>query len=80
MTEIIVAVLALIGSLVGTYFSNKKSSALIVYRIEHLEAQVSKHNELIERTYRLEENDAVTNEKIANINTKIKSLEHCCHK
>jgi hypothetical protein len=75
MTEIIVAVLALIGSLAGTYVSNKKSSELIVYRIEQLEKQVNKHNGLIERTYRLEESDAVTNEKIAAINNRIRDLE-----
>lgn len=75
MTEIIVAVLALIGSLVGTYFSNRKSSALIVYRIERLEEQVCKHNKVIERTYMLEGNDAVTNEKIAAINNRIRDLE-----
>lgn len=75
MTEIIVAVLALIGTLAGTYFSNKKSSDLIVFRIERLEEQVCKHNALIERTYRLEENDAVTNEKIASINNRIRDLE-----
>lgn len=75
MTEIIVAVLALIGSLTGTYFSNKKNSDLIVYRIDRLEEQVCKHNKVIERTYRLEESDAVTNEKIAAINNRIRDLE-----
>lgn len=75
MTEIIVAVLALIGTLSGTYFSNKKNSDLIIYRIEKLEEQVCKHNQIIERTYRLEETDAVTNEKIAAINNRIRDLE-----
>ena len=35
--EIIAAVLALCGSLCGTYFANRKASALIAYRLEQLE-------------------------------------------
>lgn len=52
--EIIVAVLALIGTVAGTYFSNRKSAALIEYRMDQLEEQVRKHNQVIERTYKLE--------------------------
>ena len=41
MESIIVAAvtggLALIGTLVGTYFANRKSAALIAYRLEELE-------------------------------------------
>ena len=41
-------------SLIGVYIANRKSSALIAYRIEELEKKVHKHNNLIERTYVLE--------------------------
>ena len=41
-------------SLAGVYFANRKSQALIAYRIEKLEHKVDRHNNLIERTYRLE--------------------------
>lgn len=45
MTEgIIVGILSLIGTLAGTYFANRKSSALIAYRLELLEKKVDKHN------------------------------------
>ena len=38
MTEtVIVAVLSLIGTMAGAYFANKKSAALIAYRLEELE-------------------------------------------
>ena len=37
MESIVVAALALVGTLAGTYFSNRKSSALIAYRLEELE-------------------------------------------
>lgn len=41
-------------SLIGVYIANRKSSALIAYRLEELEKKVQKHNNLIERTYVLE--------------------------
>ena len=76
MTEtIVVALLSLVGTLVGSYFSNKKTTALVVYRIERLENQVNKHNQVIERTYKLEEHEAVTDEKIEVINHRIRDLE-----
>lgn len=51
---IIVAGISLIGTLAGSYLSNSKTSALISYRIEQLESKVNKHNNLVERTYKLE--------------------------
>jgi len=39
-----------LGSLAGILTANR----LVVYRIEQLEAKVSKHNNLVERIYRLE--------------------------
>ena len=52
--EIIVAGLALVGSLSGTYFANRRATALIAYRLEQLEKKVHKHNSVIERQYELE--------------------------
>ena len=50
---IIVAVITgsvtLIGTLAGSYFSQRKSTALITYRIGQLETKVDKHNHLVER-------------------------------
>ena len=43
--EIIAAVLALCGSLCGTYFANRKASALIAYRLEQLELKVNRELE-----------------------------------
>lgn len=58
MSDAWIAVLsaALTGllSLWGVYAANRKSSALIAYRIEQLENKVNKHNNLIERTFVLE--------------------------
>jgi type VI protein secretion system component VasK len=76
MTEtVIVAVLSLIGTMAGAYFANKKSAALIAYRLEQLEQKVAKHNGLVERTYHLEEAAAVFEEKLKVANHRIDDLE-----
>lgn len=68
MTEtIIVALLSLVGTLVGAYFANRKGTALIAYRLEQLENKVNLHNQVIERTYKLENRVAVDEEKIAHL-------------
>ena len=41
-------------SLCGVYFSNRKSAALIEYRLKQLEDKVNKHNSVVERTFMLE--------------------------
>lgn len=54
MDTIIVAAISLIGTLVGSYFANSKTTALLSYRLEQLEKKVEKHNQVVERTYKLE--------------------------
>lgn len=72
---VIVAVLSLIGTMAGTYFANRRASALIAYRLEQLEEKVAKHNQVVERTFRLEDNDALLEEKIKVANHRIEDLE-----
>lgn len=47
------AVTAIFGFL-GTYLANRKQTALIAYRLEVLEKKVDKHNNLVERMYKVE--------------------------
>lgn len=55
MTEgIWVAIISLLGTLGGTLGGILISNRLTVYRLAQLEEKVSRHNQLIERTYRLE--------------------------
>ena len=76
MTDtVIVALLSLIGTLVGAYLANRKSTALVVYRLEQLENKVNKHNQVIERTYKLEEQEALLEEKVRVANHRIDDLE-----
>ena len=74
MESIIVGVLALIGTLAGTYFANRKSAAIIAYRLEALEKKVQAHNSLVERVYHLEEKDAIHDEKLKAANHRISDL------
>ena len=75
LTSIIVAALALVGTLAGSWLANRKSAALIAYRLEELEKKVDKHNQVIERTYRLEEQELLLEEKIKVANHRIEDLE-----
>lgn len=54
MTEIIIALIAFLGTLIGSFTANQKT----LWRIEQLEAKVEKHNQLIERVTALEAKDA----------------------
>lgn len=58
-TEIIVALIAAGGGLLGSLVGVIASSKLTAYRIQQLENKVEKHNTVIERTYKLEETEAV---------------------
>ncbi len=48
-TEILIALLSLTGTLIGTCGGILVSNRLTTYRIEQLEKKVDKHNNLIER-------------------------------
>lgn len=71
-TEIIIAILGFFGSLAGSFGGFK----LISYRVEQLEKKVEKHNCVIDRVYKLEQEQAVNVEKIAVANHRIDDLEH----
>ena len=76
MTDaIIVAVLGLVGTLAGSYLANRNSAALVDYRMEQLAQKVNKHNNLIERTYALEESVALMDERVKVANHRIADLE-----
>ena len=64
---IIVAILSLIGSLVGTLGGIVVSNKLTLYRIDKLEQKVEKHNQVIERVYKLEKDEAVMQEEIEHL-------------
>ena len=72
---IIIALISLLGTLGGTFGGILATSKLTNYRIEQLEKKVDKHNNIIERTYKLEDNDKLLEEKIKVANHRIDDLE-----
>ncbi len=72
---IIVGVLSMIGTFTGSFITGRKAMVLIAYRIEQLEQRVSKHNSLVERMYKLEEESSVIQEQIKVANHRLTDLE-----
>lgn len=71
VSEIIIAVCSLLGTAAGSFGGMR----LMSYRIEQLEKRVDKHNNVIERVYRLEEKDAIHDEQMRVANHRIADLE-----
>lgn len=72
---VIVAIISFAGTILGSLFGIITANKLSNYRIEQLEKKVEKHNNLIDRVYALEKNEAVIEEEIAVANHRIKDLE-----
>lgn len=72
---IIVSLISLIGTLVGTFGGILVANKLTNYRIEQLEKRVEKHNNVIDRVYELEKRDEVEKEEIKVINHRVSDLE-----
>lgn len=59
MESIAVALIGSVVTLVGVIVSNSRSRAVMELKIDELTQRVEKHNCLIERTYKLEQDMAV---------------------
>lgn len=73
--EIWVAIITAVASVVGVIITVVYGNKLIAYRIEQLEIKVNKHNNLIERTYKIEQRLEVDEEKLKVANHRIDDLE-----
>jgi hypothetical protein len=72
---VIVGLLSLAGTLVGTFGGILAANRLTNYRIAQLEKKVDKHNTVIERTYKIEGELDTINEKIKVADHRIEDLE-----
>ncbi len=73
--EIVVAVITLMGSALGTFGGILLNTKLTNYRLGELEKKVDKHNQVIDRVYKLESRGAVIEEDIKVANHRIDDLE-----
>ncbi len=76
MSEAIIVALITGGlALLGTYLANRKAAAIMEYRLEQLEKKVNLHNNVIERTYHLEEAVARIKDEDVRQNHRLDDLE-----
>lgn len=67
--EVLVSLITLLGSALGTFAGIAVNTKLTNYRIEQLERKVDKHNNVIERTVKLEE-------RIGAIDYRLREIEN----
>lgn len=65
----------LIVCMVNNHGQQEKTRALMEYKLDELTKRVDKHNNTIERTYRLEEQMSIQEEKMKVANHRIEDLE-----
>ena len=71
----ITGLITLAVCMVNNHYQNNSTRNLIEYRLRKLEEKVDKHNNVIDRTYKLEELTALQEEKIKVANHRIDDLE-----
>ena len=69
---VLVALLGFAGTLLGSLFGVLAAQKLTQYRLSQLEEKVNKHNNLIERTFRLEG-------QMEECRHEIRDLKTICH-
>ena len=66
---VVAALITAVFAFLGVYMSNRKQAALVAYRLEKLEIKVDKHNNVVERMYRLEE-------QVKNLQAEVKLIHN----
>ena len=69
------AAVTLVVCMINNHGQQEKTRALMEYKLDDLTKRVDKHNNLVERTYHLEEDMSVTKEQIKVANHRIEDLE-----
>lgn len=72
---ILIALIAAAGGLIGSLIGMISNRNMMEYKIDQLTKKVEAHNQLVERTYKLEETVHVQDEKIKVANRRIDDLE-----
>ena len=76
MTDvIIVALISFAGTISGSTLGILAANKLTNYRIEQLEKKVEKHNNVIERVFKLEAHEVTINEELKDGFRRIEKLE-----
>lgn len=73
-SEVIVALLSLVGTLGGSCLGVVASGKLTHHRLEQLEKKVDKHNQVVERVFKLEETMASMKHRMTNAENELKEM------
>ena len=71
MESIAVALIGGVVTLVGVVASNSRSRAVMELKIDELSRRVEKHNSVVERTYRLEQDMAVVKRDVESLEERM---------
>ena len=74
-SEVIVGLLSLVGTLVGSITAIMVSNRLTIYRIDQLEEEVKKWNKVKERTSRLETAEALFENQLEELKKTVEELK-----
>lgn len=69
------AAVTLVVCMINNHGQQEKTRALMEYKLDELTKRVDKHNNTIERTYKLEQDVSVMEEQIKVANHRINDLE-----
>lgn len=75
ISAFISAAAAIIVCVINNNKQQNKTRSLLEYKMEELTKRVDKHNNLVERTYHLEEQEKLLEEKMRVANHRIHDLE-----
>lgn len=75
IVALITGFLTLVGSFIANYTANNKTKTIILFRLDSIEKKQDKHNNIIERTYKLEKEVAVLNNRETVSEHRIEDLE-----
>lgn len=71
-----VCIITVVGNLIVSFLTNNKTQTLLTYRIDELTKKVERHNNTIERTYKLESDVKTAFVRIDNLYETIEDLKH----
>lgn len=75
LEALITAAFAVVVCLINNHYQQNRTTAIIQYKLDELTKQVEKHNKVIDRTYHLEEQATLYEEKLKVANHRIEDLE-----
>lgn len=75
LAAVISALAAIVVCVISNHYQNENTRNLLEYRLAQLEKKVDKHNNLVERTYEVEKQIKLHDEKIRVANHRLNDLE-----